>query len=519
MYVAGARTPIDDHVRIISLHLKLWNLNEIAREIGYDRATIEGVLAMHNYHTLASDELGLAKRVDFYKKYKENIIHYYNNGNSLKNTSLKFKINILFLSDRLKKDGVLLKKELNDVDIKNIIRFYLIEKKTQEQIGAIYGYAGTAIRSILLRNNIQLRKKWETKRKRIFTEDKKREILKRYLSGETIKSISLSERAQIHIISGLIREMGYAIIKCKSDKFGLEKEPLVVQDYIVGMTIEKLSLKYGFNFRRIKKILKKFKIKERTASESSRYKFTKEQILFYTHQYEIELMSLEAIAAQIPCFYGTLKKALIENGVHIFDRKQKRAILSEDESLLSIDLYNKNIPFKDIAEKIGKTASVVRRALVDKGIKIKNHLNFGSKRFGYAGYYKNYLFRSLMELSFIIDNEKLHKIESAEDSHMIKYRFDNKIRKYYPDFIIDDKKIVEIKPKQQMSDRKVRRKIKKIKEYCFKNGIEFEILEWPMDKNKLRNLFLSGAFRIVNKPIEKIEKYLAIKPAHYCYEI
>jgi hypothetical protein len=70
-----------------------------------------------------------------------------------------------------------------------------------------------------------------------------------------------------------------------------------------------------------------------------------------------------------------------------------------------------------------------------------------------------------------------------------------------------------------MSDRKVRRKIKKIKEYCFKNGIEFEILEWPMDKNKLRNLFLSGAFRIVNKPIEKIEKYLAIKPAHYCYEI
>jgi len=74
-----------------------------------------------------------------------------------------------------------------------------------------------------------------------------------------------------------------------------------------------------------------------------------------------------------------------------------------------------------------------------------------SSGYGYSGKYKGYHFRSLLELSYIkhlIDNNINFK--SAENKEFaVKYiNSKGNTRKYYPDFyLIDENKIIEIKPK------------------------------------------------------------------------
>ena len=73
---------------------------------------------------------------------------------------------------------------------------------------------------------------------------------------------------------------------------------------------------------------------------------------------------------------------------------------------------------------------------------------------GWNGYYKNFHFRSLLELSYLkylLDNNI--KFESGEQSkYKIEYLIDNKPRNYFPDYyLIDTKEIIEIKPHHQIN--------------------------------------------------------------------
>lgn len=60
----------------------------------------------------------------------------------------------------------------------------------------------------------------------------------------------------------------------------------------------------------------------------------------------------------------------------------------------------------------------------------------GSGR-GKRGRYKGYWCDSSWELAFVIYNLE-HKIDFKRNTQGFEYEFNGKIRKYYPDFIIDD---------------------------------------------------------------------------------
>jgi len=125
---------------------------------------------------------------------------------------------------------------------------------------------------------------------------------------------------------------------------------------------------------------------------------------------------------------------------------------------------------------------------------------------GWSGWYKGWYFRSLTELSFMINViERFNfKWKSAENKkYKIKYLdYDSKERNYYPDFILNDKYLVEIKPKSlHTSDKNIRKKEAAII-FCNQNNLKYKLLD------SIKKLtFLEIDKLLSNNDIKFIERY------------
>jgi len=107
---------------------------------------------------------------------------------------------------------------------------------------------------------------------------------------------------------------------------------------------------------------------------------------------------------------------------------------------------------------------------------------------GWKGWYKNWFFRSLRELSYminVIEKENL-KWRSAETKDLrINYiNWDGTPRTYSADFLIEEKYLVEIKPEKLKSSRTVRLKQLAAIEFCRKNNLEYRLLDIALLTNE-----------------------------------
>ena len=114
---------------------------------------------------------------------------------------------------------------------------------------------------------------------------------------------------------------------------------------------------------------------------------------------------------------------------------------------------------------------------------------------GWSGWYNNWFFRSIHELSYminVIEKENL-KWESAENKNLkIKYTdLDGSERNYFADFLIEDFMIVEIKPERLKKTKSVVLKSNAAKEFCKKNNYVYEIITPKIVSNEqLKALYL-----------------------------
>lgn len=178
-------------------------------------------------------------------------------------------------------------------------------------------------------------------------------------------------------------------------------------------------------------------------------------------------------------------------------------------------MYGKTV-YEVWLEKYGKEEADKRLLLRKKRGSGKNHANYGkisSYNFGYghSGWYKGNFFRSLKELSFIVDYLEKNNLKwkSCENcSIRIEYVLPNgNDRTYIPDFIIENKRIVEIKPKKEMNDPIVLLKTKAAQKYCLDNNLEFEILDFPIiSRGKIRILENKGLLKFTEKTQERMDK-------------
>jgi len=132
---------------------------------------------------------------------------------------------------------------------------------------------------------------------------------------------------------------------------------------------------------------------------------------------------------------------------------------------------------------------------------------------GWSGWYKGWFFRSLMELSFMINViERFNfKWESAENKkYKIEYKdWNNNERTYYADFILNEKYMIEIKPMKLHNSKSIILKKNAAIDFCKKNNLKYKLID-PikiLSKKDLINMIEIKDLKFLEKYKEKFNNY------------
>ena len=135
---------------------------------------------------------------------------------------------------------------------------------------------------------------------------------------------------------------------------------------------------------------------------------------------------------------------------------------------------------------------------------------------GWSGWYNGWFFRSLGELSYMINVIEKNNIkwESAEKSKWgIKYKdYKGTDRTYFADFILlENNKMIECKPQKLIDGSPlVMAKKKAAKKFCKKHNLQYELVDAiKLLPNEIKELYLSKKIKFIDRYEKRfIERYL-----------
>lgn len=163
------------------------------------------------------------------------------------------------------------------------------------------------------------------------------------------------------------------------------------------------------------------------------------------------------------------------------------------------------------AEIYGDDRSIQMKRAMSGRMKGNNFNRLGlGQGGGYTGRYKSWYFRSLLELTFIIEAEESGlEIYNSENTFAIK--MDNG-RIYKPDFYSPDffgPTLIEVKPAKRICDEDVKYKSSQAARFCKENGIQFTIgFDRMLPNYRLREIYESGELVLSDKIKKRLEKRL-----------
>lgn len=168
--------------------------------------------------------------------------------------------------------------------------------------------------------------------------------------------------------------------------------------------------------------------------------------------------------------------------------------------------YNFKQRGKTFEQRFGnKKAKEIKNKISQSNIGIKNPM-FGKPApqgsgNGWSGWFNDFYFRSLLELSFLVRNENLN-IKSAEKIN-IKYNFNGTCRTYHPDFLIDNNCLIEIKPFNLINTIMNKAKFEAAKQYCFNENLTFKVLTEKdikkLSDNEIEQLYKVNKIRFIDR--------------------
>ncbi len=366
---------------------------------------------------------------------------------------------------------------LTQNDIKEIIRIYDNKELDFKGTAKKFKISYKRLHSILENNNIQLK---HTRRDVILSGDDIIEIINDYtIKHMNIKQIANKFNTANERISKELKRNGIQIRKEKHIN-----ENNVIKDYTENMSLGNLCNKYSISDRRIKRIIKKYKLKRKKLPVgTSRMIINKEKVDRMIELFN-KFKSINLVVNELNICRKVIKRTLKENGINIKQKGQNGFNLEKWEYLYG----------KDMARKMWEKATY----------------SSGGQR-GIAGLYLNkYWFRSLVELSYILYLEKNNiKWETAETTdYIIKYKDSCNIeRRYHPDFfLIENKQLIEIKPKNLQKDLVVLEKAKAAQDFCKNNGLEYLLLDFKVDYLEINNELKIGNVNFAQGNLERFLK-------------
>lgn len=150
---------------------------------------------------------------------------------------------------------------------------------------------------------------------------------------------------------------------------------------------------------------------------------------------------------------------------------------------------------KEIADKMNDECSLKKSVKGEKNYWFGKTPPYGSGN-GWSGWYKGWYFRSLLELSYMVNIIEKYKIkwETGENNkYKIIFEYNESIKNYHPDFILNNKYMIECKPKNLWKTNLVELKANAAKEFCEKNGLIYKLRTTPiLSDNEITSLYLSG---------------------------
>ena len=103
--------------------------------------------------------------------------------------------------------------------------------------------------------------------------------------------------------------------------------------------------------------------------------------------------------------------------------------------------------------------------------------------YGWKGWYKNWFFRSLRELAYMVNiieaGELSWRSAETKDLRVPYVGFDGQNRTYRADFLVEEKYLIEVKPEKLRHSHTVRLKEKAAIAFCEENGLEYQIVDPP----------------------------------------
>lgn len=186
------------------------------------------------------------------------------------------------------------------------------------------------------------------------------------------------------------------------------------------------------------------------------------------------------------------------------------ANLSKEQIINFIFDYKNDVPIWDLRKKYKISEITLYKILKENNCELRSFGKLSNKQsYGISGYYNGIYFRSMNEISFIInylENKNLEYFSPESKRFYIEYIDKNKKRKYYPDFITD-KYIFECKPKRFWKDTDVVRKMQAAKKFAAKTNKKYILVDYPVITEKIILKIKLGLICFTEKGQIKFNRY------------
>ena len=129
---------------------------------------------------------------------------------------------------------------------------------------------------------------------------------------------------------------------------------------------------------------------------------------------------------------------------------------------------------------------------------------------GWKGYYKDFYFRSLREISYLLylDENNIPWETAERKKFIIKYQnYDGTERTYRPDFLVNNNTLVEIKPKRLQNSPLIILKSNAAIKFCEINNLTFQILDFPINADKIKSALVTGLIKFERDYKERFLDY------------
>jgi hypothetical protein len=203
---------------------------------------------------------------------------------------------------------------------------------------------------------------------------------------------------------------------------------------------------------------------------------------------------------------------------HLYYTKEYKDKMSFKNSGDKNPMYGKSLQslwLKKYGEQETLKRIEAKRKKVSKAMSGKNNPQYGKASpkksgNGWNGWYKKFFFRSLRELSYIVNHlEKYNLRWVTGESLRIPYvNYKKEKRTYSPDFIIEDNLIIEIKPIKLHNTPDVVSKKNAMIKYCETKNMEYKIIDFELIPiEKLEDLISKGDVTLTDRTKKKLEEY------------